>query len=537
MYRLKLIVKNISLTLFTALLLKGILILISFLWPRNLLDFYRKEYFNHEILIDYAPEVWLSLLGLVLGTLIIVISIAAESTPKLIDLFITDARSRLFIWLIALSIVENIFLQPIKIGQSIALDNLIFFNNYLLLPLFSIIAIPYVYYILSYTKDSNVIRKIYEENIRAIKTARHVQSPQRINNNHRILFDTINQLNDLQQYIQFKEPKGSVVLRMGRSLRFYLKQKQHFKESYFKLSPAIKDDVSFKMLVNKFENIERSRTFYEQKTLSALGTSYLLLLKNSHYDLASLCGNELLECGKIAANQKDRESVDLILNHFNTFIRYGINHGFRNREVRNVYNTIFHYSQLIDYFIKIRESDNVMQCFKYFAFYHNEVTRLCRAEVTFAFLADAFTGEMKKILCQVYANLFNLEYQEEMIDKFNGLDFVMKKRSIGKMKYVETGNSQLIQIALCLFYLSKNEDAMSMKVMETLISDLKYLNGDQAESSMVELCNRLREQTQNFWEESDLGNHNIFFSPHVSQIPDFIDKFRKQLHHHSIVNR
>ena len=38
--------------------------------------------------LTFAPEIWGGVLATVLGTLIIVIAIAAESTPKLMDLFV-----------------------------------------------------------------------------------------------------------------------------------------------------------------------------------------------------------------------------------------------------------------------------------------------------------------------------------------------------------------------------------------------------------------------------------------------------------------
>ena len=40
--------------------------------------------------LTFAPEIWGGVLATVLGTLIIVIAIAAESTPKLMDLFVKD---------------------------------------------------------------------------------------------------------------------------------------------------------------------------------------------------------------------------------------------------------------------------------------------------------------------------------------------------------------------------------------------------------------------------------------------------------------
>ena len=38
--------------------------------------------------LTFAPEIWGGVLAMVLGTLIIVIAIAAESSPKLMDLFV-----------------------------------------------------------------------------------------------------------------------------------------------------------------------------------------------------------------------------------------------------------------------------------------------------------------------------------------------------------------------------------------------------------------------------------------------------------------
>jgi len=107
----------------------------------------------------------MTLLALVFGTLVIVVSIAAENTPKLIDLFIGDPLGRFYIWLIMLSTLENIYLQPFSTHPSIFLSNLVFLNCYVLLPSAVLLAIPYTYYILRYTKNANVINQIFDENL------------------------------------------------------------------------------------------------------------------------------------------------------------------------------------------------------------------------------------------------------------------------------------------------------------------------------------------------------------------------------------
>ena len=53
--------------------------------------------------MGFTPEVWLALLAMVLGTLIIVIYIASQSIPKLIDLYMEDWPSLLYVWFLIIS--------------------------------------------------------------------------------------------------------------------------------------------------------------------------------------------------------------------------------------------------------------------------------------------------------------------------------------------------------------------------------------------------------------------------------------------------
>ena len=52
--------------------------------------------------LTFAPEIWGGVLAMVLGTLIIVIAIAAESSPKLMDLFVKDWLSLIYVWFLIL---------------------------------------------------------------------------------------------------------------------------------------------------------------------------------------------------------------------------------------------------------------------------------------------------------------------------------------------------------------------------------------------------------------------------------------------------
>ena len=185
--------------------------------------------------MEFAPEVWLSLLGLVLGTLIIVISIASQNTPKLIDLYMHDWRSLFYIWFLVLSsihaVVIMIFTQDLICPGSSVL------NIYLFLPVCILFAMPYIFYILRYTKTNHVIDIIHKNNLKYIQRlgSRKMRafleisvlkdskvSAERIDKIteefQRYLMECLNQLDNLLDYTGFKEPRAEVIRKMSHSI-------------------------------------------------------------------------------------------------------------------------------------------------------------------------------------------------------------------------------------------------------------------------------------------------------------------------------
>jgi hypothetical protein len=510
--------------LLIAIGIKVLLIGLAYVLPFSVLGLFGVESAGHAVLINYAPEVWLSLLALVFGTLIIVVSIAAENTPKLIDLFIGDPKGRLYIWLIMVSSLENIYLQVFSAQPGDFVSNVIFINNYVLLPVFVLLAIPYTFYILRYTKSANVIEHIYQENVEAMMSARFITA-ERFESNHKIIFETVNQLHDLLQYVQFKEPKGDIINRLGNSARLYLKLKSRFPAGYFKLNNQIRNDISFRTLTEKYAQIEGERTFYEQKILKVMGTTYLHLINEGHYELASLCGNELLEIGKAASNAKDKYAVDAVIIHFNTFMRYGINQGIRDREIRNIYNIIFHYSELVDVFIDRREEERILQCCNYLSIYGNEAVKISQSEPLFSFLVDIISWELKKMLVLLHEKKFSRQLQKSVLGKLTNL----RSGESQPFKHVKDGGVRLIQIALSLYYLDKDEIEFNEAVMESIIRDLNGMSIKEARNIILNDCSRLDDEKEDFWEETDQGNRNIFYSREKKELQKFMDSIFAKL--------
>jgi hypothetical protein len=307
---------------------------------------------------------------------------------------------------------------------------------------------------------------------------------------------------------------------MGMSLRLYLELKKTFPDSFFELNNAIKRDVSFRTLGDKYVQIEKDHTFYEQKVLRVLDSTYLLLIKDGHYELASLCGNELFETGKIAIQMGDQPVISAVIIHFNTMLRYGINQGLKAKEIRNIYNAIFHYSQMIHFFIARNEQTRIIQCCQYFSFYAKEVGKLSNMEPLFVFLIKEITWELQRILISLHTAEFPRTVQKTIVLLFTKLRFLERKKHPHSVPSHYSG-VRLVQLALCLHYFREGEEEFNNLILDAIFADLIGLSVLQRKELITHDCELMEGESEDFWEETDQGNRNIFYTPNKDQIPDF----------------
>lgn len=546
-----------------------------------------KELLKDGNWISFAPEAWLSLLGLVLGTLIIVISVASQSTPKLIDLYTGDQTSLWYIWYIIVGSVHNMLLQlttlnsPTTDKKAIvkgtpeyeALNNALsdaLLNTYFMLPLALLLAVPYVLYILRYTKTSNVIDKIYKNNIQRINRLSYmaskgllslrkeilkedeVESKEEEDKNakryeklyHRYqfeMFEALNQLDDLLEYVSFKEPKGDIMNKISLSIQTYIGIKSVLKENcpaFFKISEQIRQDVSFKTMIGQFEEMQKTRTFYEQKGFRLLGNAYIKLIEDEEFDLASLCAFELSECGRAAIANQDKDLINVILIRFNTLIRFGIKHGLKNREARNLYNAIFHYSEFIRYIVGYKDEELIDRSCGYLNFYINEIYQHSRKEKPFGFLVDVFTWEFKRILVEMSKQGLDINVKKKILGYFLKIDNLSDNYEETSLKGKKFSNGiRGLQISLALYYLKNDEQSLAESIIIDILSDHEVMSKDKLNQEITNTCVRLDAQAKNFFEDTDRGNLNIYYSEDKDAIPVFKQLFDSMLQDFSILSR
>jgi hypothetical protein len=484
------------------------------------------------------PEIWLSLLALVLGTLIIVISIASQSTPKLIDIYLKDSFSLSYVWFITAGSLHNLFVDffiTIYIGNDDPerLHNFKFsalLNSYVMLPIALTLAIPYILYILRYTQTKNVVDKIYKDNHKRIQRLKVRTNFGLLSKNKTVaeyqflLFEGLNQLDDLLKYVDFKEPKSDIINKVSLLMQQYLEIKPMIDARFFKISNQIRSDISFKTITEQFKEIEEKQVFYEHKTYRQFSNAYWHLIEKGEFDLASMCVFEIYQCGKVAVEQKDDEVIKITLIRFNTILRFGIKHGLRDNEARNIYNSVFYYGKFLDCLVGYQNVELIKQGATYVNVYLNEVYRHSLRNDSFTFLVDVFAWELKRVLIKLHENQVSEDLEREILGIFLKID------NLGDVKHRSFNtNIRVLQIGLALYYLRKNTFFLVDIINRDLLLDLEFMNTHQLKNAVESVCKRIESASPTFWEDTDRGNLNLYFSEDKAYTKVFLERFLASL--------
>ncbi len=485
-----------------------------------------------ELDIGFAPEVWQALLGMILGTLILVISIASQSIPKLIDLYMKDVPSLLYIWLLIISGGHALI---IKIYGEIGIvrESSRIFNTHFLLTICAIIAFPYVFYILRYTKPTNIINRIYNNNmdqITALTSKRNralSHIPDVVEYQQYSIFEALNQLDDILEFVSFKELKADIVHDMCLTLQNYIRLKPDIAPGFFKVSPKIRTDISFKTMVGQFGEMERNQSFYEQKCFRLMGNVYIRLLEHGEFDLSSMVTGEMANLGLTAIECEDEAIIELVIIRFNTFFRMAFKHAIGTNEPRNIYNLSFFYGQFIKYLVEHNKVDQVKSCFGYLRFYGVEIAKTFPKVPSVYFDVAAIAFEMKKLLEQIHHERWDIEIQKALVNEIlqvdNPPDFNKDDLDQG-IKLTNTVRN--IQFGLALFYQSEGVEEFVEQIAKDILDDLDYLGESTFYRVLGMIEGLMRFGGPTFWEDTDRGNVNIFFTHNKDQI----DGFKKRLH-------
>ena len=479
--------------------------------------------------LTFAPEIWGGVLAMVLGTLIIVIAIAAESSPKLMDLFVKDWLSLVYVWFLILASLHAVlimfYVAPLDRASSSVL------NTYIYLFLASLFTLPYIFYILLYSKTSNVVSTISSIIKKFINNMRKPMIHSAMKNDIAIvgeyqkeIMGSLDQLDDLLAFTEFKETQTEIIRQISQIIQLYIKRKSSFDNTFFLLTNTIKSNATFRTYTEiQYKEMAESKTFYEVKTFRLLGSAYIKMIANDRFDIASLIPAEMVDIGKTCLDAKDDIALGHVNIRFNTLFRFAIKHAYKNNEPRNLYNLAFHYANMIQEYIKADRVDMAKYCYDKFKFYANDIYKNAESNPGLYFVVDTLTFELKKCQVLIHDKKWKDDDQLDLLKMILQLDKPpgYSKDDVDKGILGGNNGTRRIQIGLALFYLSVEKNEFAKAIAEDYLDDLAYFDEKTFKANANTQCFLLSIFGPQFWEDTDRGTLNIYFAPEKEQIEPF----------------
>ena len=479
--------------------------------------------------LTFAPEIWGGVLAMVLGTLIIVIAIAAESSPKLMDLFVKDWFSLIYVWFLILASLHAVlimfYVAPLERVSSSVL------NTYIYLFLASLLTLPYIFYILLYSKTSNVVSTISSIIKNFINSLKKPMIHSAMKNDLNVVSEyqkeimgSLDQLDDLLAFTEFKETQTEIIREISQIIQIYIKQKPNFHKTFFNFTPTIQSNATFRTYTDaQYKEMTDSKTFYEIKTFRLLGSAYIKMIANDRFDIASLIPAEMVDIGKTSINAKDDVALEHVNIRFNTLFRFAIKHAYKNNEPRNLYNLAFHYANMIQEYIKADRVDMAKYCYDKFKFYANDIYKNAESNPGLYFVVDTLTFELRKCQVLIHDKKWNKDDQLDLLKMILQLDKPpgYSKDEVDKGILGGNNGTRRIQIGLALFYLSVRKNDFAKAIAEDYLDDLAYFDEKTFKANANTQCFLLSIFGPHFWEDTDRGTLNIYFAPEKDQIEPF----------------
>ena len=338
------------------------------------------------------------------------------------------------------------------------------------------------------------------------------------------IMGSLDQLDDLLAFTEFKETQTDIIREISEIIQLYISNKFEFNKRFFDLTDTIKSNATFRTYTDvQYEEMSETKTFYEVKTFRLLGSSYIKMITNDRFDIASLIPAEMVDIGVTCLKNED----DTILGHvnirFNTLFRFAIKHAYKNNEPRNLYNLSFHYSNMIQEYIKADRVDMAKYCYDKFKFYANDIYKNAEANPGLYFVVDTLTFELRKCQVLIHEKGWSDEDQMDLLKMILQLDKPpgYSKDEVDKGILGGNNGTRRIQIGLALFYLSVGKTEFATSIAEDYLDDLAYFDEKTFKANANTQCFLLSIFGPHFWEDTDRGTLNIYFAPEKDQIDPF----------------
>lgn len=454
--------------------------------------------------ISQLAPVTIAMLGIVVTVVAIIVQLAAGRFAGVVRMFLRDRVNGLalsyYVVLGVFGIWLSAGLQADFVPRTAMLAGMAGASLGLLLML------PYFGYVFWFLEPTHLVRRITRGAIGNVRRARRARRLDELHRLQRLLLQAMAELSDIASNSISGKDKiiASRAVDGFRDLLLdYLAFRDRLPDAWFRIGPQIRGNPDFvAMDPESLADLEASRHWLEWQALHQYLGLYSEAL-TAMPDIDYLIAIDSRYLGEAAARADDGPLVQLILCHFNSFLRATLN----ARSVRTAYNVLNQYRLLLEGLLQQGKAALALEGARYLSYYGHVGYDLKLPFVTETVAYDLST------LCQS-AHALGVEEEHGILGHFLELDRPLRARAQERALL----GVRKAQIKLAAYYLSVGEVARA----EAIATDMK---DEPAERLAVLRAELERATSKYFWEITDRGR-NFEYMPSAQRgcLADFFDR-------------
>ena len=426
--------------------------------------------------IGSFAEVITGVLGIAITVVAIIVELAATRyTPRISELFIREKRNIIILSFYVLTCVLGIWVAILKHDPSAVWVKILAWIYFGFVTISFLSIVPFFIYIFTFLHPNSIINRL--ESLakkliqRASKKSGHLPTlKNRLTNTFEEISDiALNSIVNMDRSLGLR-----CVSSLERILISYMETKDKYPQEWF----TIDSDNFFGFSVRSIQKIEENHTWLEMAILKQYEFIFVRAVSQNR-ELVQEISNDTREIALAAYRLNLKESVELLIIYFNTYLRISLN-------AKNQYAIFNIFDQYRSFAEEIMES-NVeipLQIANYFKYYGQSAMNILPFTIVIA------SNDLRLLNQKAYREKFS--QRDELLDIFLELD----KPPESEAEEIGFRGVRKSQSILAAFYLELEEEELARRIYQDMINEPL----DRMMSICVEL---LEVEQERFWEVTD----------------------------------
>ncbi len=446
-------------------------------------------------------QVIVAVLGIAITVVSIVVQLAAtRHTPRIADMFFRDRTNLAIMGFFVVACIDAVWVSLAVGGgyvprATVMMTVVVVTGSLLLL-------VPYFAYVFRFLDPERIIVRIAEQTLDTI-----FRETQDVGTRQAAATASIEHLADVAVNALAQKDQVIACHALGTLRRLfvrYLSGKNELPAAWFTLGARVRGNPDFiAQAADSVAEIERERVWLEWKVLRHLRGAFSESLKHLP-EMAHVVAIETRYAGEAALSTQDSPVTELVIKHFNTLMRSGLN----SRDVRACYNILHQYRQLAEHTIADGRDELATEIGRHLVYYGQTAHGL-----GLGFVTETAAYDLGALCERAFAH--GAGCHDALLRAFLEID----KEADTTAEERTLRGVRKAQAKLATFYLLRGAEPAARRIQQDMATE----RADRLASIRDEL---MAVKSRDFWEVTDRGiNFDYLDEPRRKALDEFFAWF------------